>query len=94
MPDNRRALIGGTGYDVDRRRRLGTLFPHIGVGSSDHWLCIGPDGHYRGSVGIEEHIVYVCQTDAGEHLTLAPAEFQKRFAWKNDPSKARLLAWE
>jgi WD40 repeat protein len=94
MPDSRRALIVSTGYDIDRRRRLGTLHAHGVGGNDDNWLCIGPDGHYNGSAGIEDHIVYVCQTEAGEHLTLTPDKFQKRYAWKNEPKKARLLAWE
>jgi len=60
--------------------------------AKDQWLVLGPTGHYRGSAGVEEHIVYVAQTDAGEYLTLSPAEFQKRFGWKNDPCQAWLTS--
>lgn len=76
------------GFDVVTGRRLGTLWPRI---TGEHWLCVGPTGHYRGSKGAEEHIVYVAQLDDGSNITLSPAEFAQRFGWKNDPNKATLL---
>ena len=96
LPDARRFLsnsesinqVGLRGYDVAARRRLGTLWPVL---TGDHWLCVGPTGHYRGSDGVEEHIVYVAQLDDGSHLTLSPADFVQKFGWKNDPEKATLL---
>ncbi len=48
-------------------------------------------GHYRGSPNVEDHIVYVAELDNGSNITLTPAEFATRFAWKNDPEKATLL---
>ena len=53
------------------------------------WLALRPDGHYRGSPGVEKEIVYVVQTDAGQEL-LAPDEFAKKYGWKNDPERVRL----
>jgi hypothetical protein len=53
------------------------------------WLAVRPDGHYRGSPGVEKEIVYVVQTDAGQEL-LAPDEFAKKYGWKNDPECVRL----
>ena len=76
------------GFDVSTRRRLGTLWPVL---TGNHWLCVAPTGHYRGSPGVEDHIVYVAQLDDGSHVTLSPAEFSARFNWKNDPEKATLL---
>src|SRR5262249_251484 len=97
MPDGRRLLarsgVGYRGFDVATNRRLGTLIG-LRVGSGSPWICIGPDGHYRGWEGIEEHIVYVAQTDEGHTLTLPPAAFQQRFGWKNEPAKARLMGWD
>lgn len=93
-PDGRRFLSGFSlngwprGYDISTKQPLGVLVPFI---MDDQWLVVGPDGHYRGSKEIEEHIVYVAQIDAGHNITLSPAEFQKRYGWKNDPAKARLL---
>ena len=49
-------------------------------------ITVSPEGHYRGSPGVEKDLVYVVQTDEGQQ-TLTPAEFSKRFGWKNDPSK-------
>jgi hypothetical protein len=54
-------------------------------------LCIGPDGHRRGSEGVESQIVYVALLEDGSQRTFTPAEFGKQFGWKNDPAKARLL---
>ncbi len=48
-------------------------------------LAITPSGHYRGSPGIDVYLVYLALLDDGSQLTLAPAEFSKRFAWKNEP---------
>jgi WD40 repeat protein len=52
-------------------------------------LVFTPDGHYAGSPGIEDDIVYVVETDQGQE-TLTPAEFAKKYNWKNDPSKVGL----
>lgn len=91
-PDSRRFIGKYRGafrsYDVAARCRLGTLYPVI---SGNHWLCIGPTGHYRGSPGVEEHIVCVAQLDDGSNITLTPSDFASRFGWKNDPEKATLL---
>jgi WD40 repeat protein/formylglycine-generating enzyme required for sulfatase activity len=91
-PDARRFLgesaFGVRGFDTRRDHRLGTLFPWV---TGDHWLCIGPDGHWRGSPGVEGQIVYVAMLEDGSQRTYSPAEFAKAFGWKNDPAKARLL---
>jgi formylglycine-generating enzyme required for sulfatase activity/WD40 repeat protein len=53
LPDGRR-FVGVSNlwwvqtFDVGTNRRLGTLFPLIGHGDKWHWLCVGPEGHYRG----------------------------------------------
>jgi len=48
-------------------------------------------GHYRGSPGVEDQIVYVAMLDDGSQRTDTPAEFAKQFNWKNDAEKAGLL---
>ena len=65
---------------------LVALYPHI-VGG--HHVCISADGHYRGSNGIEQHIVYVALTKDGHQQTYSPADFAAKFHWNNDPTKAR-----
>ena len=92
-PDSRRFLgwepsYGTVGFDVETNRRLGILFPWL---TGDHWLCIGPTGHYRGSPGVEAQIVYVAMLDDGSQRTYTPAEFAAKFNWKNDPEKVELL---
>jgi serine/threonine protein kinase/WD40 repeat protein len=52
-------------------------------------LAISPEGHYRGSPGVERDIVYVVKTKDGQQ-TLKPKEFEEKYGWKNDPSRVRL----
>jgi WD40 repeat protein len=54
------------------------------------WLAVSDEGHYRGSPGIEKEIVYVVQPEAGPQKVLTPAEFAKKYGWKNDPEKVKL----
>jgi len=49
---------------------------------------ISPDGHWAGPPEAEQQLAYVVLLDSGEQQTLTPAEFAKRYGWKNDPSKA------
>ncbi|WP_020470120.1 protein kinase domain-containing protein [Zavarzinella formosa] len=91
-PDARR-FIGSfysrvNAFDTRRNHRLGTLWPHL---TDNHWLCVGPDGHYRGSKGVESQIIYVAQLEDGSNQIFTPEEFAKKFGWKNDPAKARLM---
>jgi hypothetical protein len=71
-----------------------TLQPHGQVlflvgEKAQHWLAVGPEGHFRTSDPKLE-LVYVVQTERGQE-TLSPAEMEDRFGWKNDPDKVRLL---
>jgi WD40 repeat protein len=51
---------------------------------------VSPQGHWRGSPGVEKEFVYVVLCDDGRQLTLTPAEFATKYAWKNDPEKVGL----
>ncbi len=54
-------------------------------------LALTADGHYRGTPDrIERDIRYVAQLADGSQVTLTPAEFAKRFGWKNDPERVKL----
>jgi WD40 repeat protein len=72
-------------WAIDRGRTSLTLVPL----RDGKWLALRPDGHYRGSAGVEKELVYVVQTEKGQEL-LAPAEFEKQYGWKNDPQRVRL----
>jgi WD40 repeat protein len=52
LPDGRRFVGRELGrvqtFDVGTNRRLGTLFPWIGGSNKWNWLCVSPEGHYRG----------------------------------------------
>ena len=61
--------------------------------SDETWLIVTPDGHYLGSPGVEKEIVCVAQTDDGQE-TLTPAEFTKKYGWKNDPERVKALVGE
>lgn len=92
LPDERRIFRGTpiaypkTGYDVQTGKRLGTLIPVLG---ENGWLLVGPEGHYRGSEGIDQHLLYVTLTEDGRQETYTPAAFAAKFGWKNDPSKVK-----
>ncbi len=47
-------------------------------------VAINPEGDYRGPPRIEDHLVYVVQTDKG-HTTLSPTEFTAQHGWVNEP---------
>ncbi|MEM9410033.1 MAG: serine/threonine-protein kinase [Planctomycetota bacterium] len=66
-----------------------TLLTFIHFENGD-WLIVSPDGHYRCSTGLEDHLVYVVVTKEGQQ-TLRPDEFGAQYNWKNDPAKARIL---
>lgn len=93
FPDSRR-LFSSEGnstavqvFDMRKLSRLGTLVPNL---PGDRWITIGADGHYRGSPGVEADIVYVALHKDGSQTNHTPAEFERAFGWKNDPSKATL----
>jgi WD40 repeat protein len=94
LPDSRRILLGcdfatvQQAYDVVADRPLGKMIVRI---SGDQWIVIGPEGHYRGTRKIDDHIVYVALTDDGRQETYTPSAFAAKFGWKNDPDKAWLL---
>ncbi len=71
--------------DISRGKFELTLVPL----RNGQWLALRPDGHYRGSPGVEKEIVYIVQTDAGQEL-LTPDEFATKYGWKNDPDRVRL----
>jgi WD40 repeat protein len=72
-------------WEIDRGRTALTLIPL----RDGEWLAVRPDGHYRGSPGVEKELVYVVQTEKGQEL-FAPDEFAKKYDWKNDPQRVRL----
>ena len=50
----------------------------------------GTDGHYRATKDPSHRLVYVAETDDGRQRTYTPAEFEKTYGWKNDPTKVQL----
>jgi len=53
-------------------------------------VLISADGHYSGPAGVEKNLIYQAVGLTGQ-LTLSQEEFGKRFGWKNDPSKIKLI---
>ena len=51
---------------------------------------VSPDGHFKGSEGISDKLIYIVQSEDGVQHTLTPAEFAEKYDWKNDPEKVRL----
>jgi hypothetical protein len=82
--DGHPGRLAGTAAAAGRPRGLGEL-------KSGRYLIVTPDGRYRGSPGVEEDLVYVVLTRDGRQEMLRPADFSKRFGWKNDPSRVRQM---
>jgi hypothetical protein len=74
-------------WEIARGHTALTLVPL----SDGQWLAVRPDGHYRASPGVEEELVYVVQTDAGQEL-LTPAEFARQYPWQNEARNVRLTS--
>lgn len=79
--------FGITAFDMQTKTRAGTLVPSI---TSNHWVVCSPDGHYRGSEGVEEVLCYVAMHDDGSQHTYTPSQFSQKFGWHNDQHKAYL----
>jgi WD40 repeat protein len=72
-----------------REAATGRLHASVYMWNDDCSLVLTPTGHYRASPSIEGDLVYIVQTDLGRE-TLTPAEFEKKYGWKNNPNKVRL----
>jgi len=75
-------------WEVEGRRLLGNL-SLLRAGPPRFFLAVTEEGHYRAPKHAGGHLVYVADTKRGQE-TLSPAEFAKRFGWKNDPERVRL----
>lgn len=71
-------------------RKTGRALMALAPLGSGHWMTVSPDGHYRGSPGIEDELVYVVQTEVGQQRTLTPDEFAQTYNWSNDPDNVTL----
>ena len=83
-----RRLVAFPGQGLIRLHRLddGKLLRTILSLRDDLHGVLSPEGHYRGSPGLEEELVYVVQTDQGQE-TLTPDQFAEKYGWKNDPGR-------
>ncbi|MCH8042597.1 MAG: hypothetical protein IID44_02660 [Planctomycetes bacterium] len=64
----------------------------LALPGGDH-VTIDPNGHWRGDPQSAKHLVYVVATSDGQE-TLTPAQFSKKYGWKNDPARVRSIKWE
>ena len=76
-------------YDASSMNHEATLVPFL---REHHWLACSPDGHYRGSDGVESLVVFVAMHDDGSQKTYTPAEFSSHFGWQNTPESVALMA--
>lgn len=70
-------------WELETGKRLGNL---LLLNDNQH-LIVSPEGHFRGSPDVAKELGYIVETDAGQE-TLTESEFQKKYGWKNDPTKA------
>jgi WD40 repeat protein/serine/threonine protein kinase len=76
-------------WNVETGRLQGTYL-HLDGEPVQH-LAVSAEGQYRISAQDWRHVVYVVQTQAGQEM-LTPEEMEKKYLWKNDPEKVRLLS--
>jgi WD40 repeat protein len=74
-------------WETDTGRLRGILL----LGEHNNGLTIAADGHYTGNEQVERGIVVVVQKDDGTQEVLEPADFEKKYGWKNEPDKVHLL---
>lgn len=70
-------------WDAESAELRGTI-----VDEQDGLLVVSADGNYRYDSAKQPQFVFVVQT-SGEQLMLEPAEFAKRFRWKNVPNTVK-----
>jgi WD40 repeat protein len=73
-------------WETDTGRLLGVRM----IGKRFNALTMTPDGHYTGNENVERGIVMVVEKDDGTQEMLEPADFAKKYRWKNEPDKVRL----
>lgn len=94
LADSRRVLGGDNatawvaGYDIKRRRRLGTLFPEL---PNNAWAVVGPAGQLNGSENAATQLVVAALHQDGRLLTLSLDEFGELFKWKTDKKSVTFL---
>jgi serine/threonine protein kinase/WD40 repeat protein len=86
-------IAGSTGdrlifWETGSGRLRGTLL----LGRRNNGLALTPEGYYTGNVQVERGIVVVVQKEDGTQELMEPAEFERKYGWKNDPARVRLLS--
>jgi WD40 repeat protein len=74
-------------WETDTGRLRGLLM----LGPWNHGLILTPDGHYTGNAQVDRGIAVVVQKTDGTQELLEPADFEKKYGFKNDPRKVHLL---
>lgn len=59
------------------------------ISDADQVPAVSAEGHYRAVPDTDPELVYVVQTEKTQD-TYSPAEFAKKFRWKNAPKEVRL----
>lgn len=89
----RRVLYAVSGDSVVRFYSLqdGALVRTTAYLAGQQHVSISAEGHWSGSPGVEKELIYLVLTEKGQEK-FEPAEFEKRFGWKNDPAKVQFEA--
>jgi WD40 repeat protein/tRNA A-37 threonylcarbamoyl transferase component Bud32 len=74
-------------WETATGRPRGILLP--GQGRND--LAISPDGHYACKEEVKRNLVVVVQKEDGASELLAPDDFERKYGFRNEPEKVRLL---
>jgi hypothetical protein len=74
-------------WETDSGRLRGILLPAQGRNA----LTISADGHYTCNEEVERGLIMVVQKEDGTSEVLAPADFARKYGFKNEPGKVHLL---
>jgi WD40 repeat protein len=85
-PQRNLFAVGGAGSIRLRSLVNGEVLRTVAYLRNNRQLSVSPEGHWRGSPGIQSELRYLVLTDSGQEM-LTPAEFEKKYGWKNDPAK-------
>jgi WD40 repeat protein len=74
-------------WETDTGRQRGILV----LGRRNNALTVAPEGHYTGNENTESGIAMLVEKEDGTQEILEPAEFKRKYGFKNDPNKVHLL---
>ncbi len=77
------AVAGESAVRVHSARNEGPSYVFLAL-RRNRYAVLRSDGHYRGSPGIEDELIYLVHHDRGQE-TLSTGEMRQKYRWTNNP---------